>query len=47
LHRFIEEKTAPFGIQISQKPLSFKNNILSVPFYYISQLPHLLEKMMG
>lgn len=42
LHAFLKEKKAPIGIRISQSPLSFENNVLSVPFYLISKLPELL-----
>jgi len=44
LHAFIKEKKTPIGIQISQKPLSFENGVLSVPFYLICKLPELLSK---
>lgn len=38
LYQFIEEKKSPFGIRISQNPLSFDSGVLSVPFYLISRL---------
>nr|NGX63778.1 hypothetical protein [Candidatus Anoxychlamydiales bacterium] len=46
LNQFMTEKKSPLGILISQNPLSFKNNILTVPFYLISYLPILLKKLL-
>ncbi len=43
--QFLLEKQAPFGIRISQHPLSFHEQILSVPLYLISQLPRLLATL--
>lgn len=45
LSQFLEEKKAPFGIRISQHPLSFHNRVLSVPLYLISQLPRLINEV--
>ncbi len=42
LKRFMEEKDVPLGVRISQHPLSFKDGILSVPFYLIHALPRLI-----
>jgi hypothetical protein len=43
LAQFLKEKPGtPFGIRISQHPLSFHDRILSVPLYLISQLPRLI-----
>lgn len=42
LKMFMEEKKSPLGIHISQNSLSYEDNILSVPFYMISQIPRLL-----
>ena len=42
LAQFLLEKQTPFGIRISQHPLSFHDRILSVPFYLISQLQRLI-----
>ncbi len=42
LHQFLATKPANIGVKISEAPLSFERNILSVPFYMISQLPRLL-----
>jgi hypothetical protein len=33
------------GIQISQKELGFKEGILSVPFYLVSQIPRLIREL--
>lgn len=43
LQLFIEEKKAPFGIRVSTQPLSYENNILSIPLYMISELPRLVK----
>jgi predicted AAA+ superfamily ATPase len=45
MHAFMKQKKSSMGIQISQKPLSFENNILTIPFYLISRLPELLRKL--
>ncbi len=43
LHQFLASKPAPLGIHISVKPLSFKDKILSVPFYLVKELPRLYQ----
>ena len=43
LHLFMKEKNIPVGVRISSKKLASHDNILSVPFYLISQLPRLLQ----
>lgn len=43
LRMFIEQKKAPFGIRISQLPLSFYEGILSVPVYAVGELDRLIE----
>lgn len=45
LAQFLLEKQTPFGIRISQQPLSFHEGILSVPLYLISQLPRLIANV--
>ena len=45
LFQFLSEKKTPFGIRISQHPLSFYDNVLSVPFYLISQLSRLIQNV--
>lgn len=42
LHMFLTEKKLPLGIRISQLPLQYKNKILSLPFYLISELKRLV-----
>lgn len=43
LQMFIEEKKCPIGIRISEKPLSFEKNVLSIPLYMIGEIPRLLK----
>jgi predicted AAA+ superfamily ATPase len=43
LHQFMRTKPAPIGVHVSSKPLSFNDNILSVPFYMIKEIPRLLN----
>ncbi|MBI5346106.1 MAG: ATP-binding protein [Chlamydiae bacterium] len=45
LQIFLNEKKAPFGIKISQEPLNFSKNILSVPFYLIAHLRRLIDSI--
>jgi|688.fasta_scaffold31789_5 predicted AAA+ superfamily ATPase len=45
LTQFLQEKQSPFGIRISQHPLSFHEKVLSVPLYLISQLPRLVKSV--
>jgi uncharacterized protein len=44
LHLFIKEKSAPFGIKISQDPLSWNHQLLTVPFYLTAHLPRLIDQ---
>jgi predicted AAA+ superfamily ATPase len=44
LQQFMQERDSKFGIRISQKSLSFDNNILSVPLYLIGQLKRLISE---
>jgi predicted AAA+ superfamily ATPase len=46
LQQFMLEKKSPLGIRISQNPLSFENNILSIPFYLIAELPRLCRELL-
>ncbi len=46
LQLFLKEKKALFGIRISEHPLSFYDNVLSVPFYLLSRLPELIEEVL-
>jgi len=43
LRIFMEEKKSPLGVRISQKPLEFESEILSVPFYLLSELGRLID----
>lgn len=45
LAQFLTEKEPPFGIRISQHPLSFHDQILSVPLYLIGQLSRLIRPL--
>lgn len=45
LAQFLIEKNTPFGVRISQHPLSFHDKILSVPLYLIKQLPRLIANI--
>ncbi|PHQ79166.1 MAG: hypothetical protein COB66_07405, partial [Coxiella sp. (in: Bacteria)] len=47
LHLFMQEKKSKIGVKISQAPLSFENNILSVPFYLIKQLEKILDAVIN
>lgn len=44
LHLFLQEHHVPFGVRISAQPLSFHDNILSVPFYLMSEISRLIKK---
>lgn len=44
---FMKEKNSPLGIRISQNPLSFEDQILSVPFYMIDQIPRLVKEILS
>lgn len=46
LSQFIKEKKSPFGIRISQHPLSYHDQILSIPFYMIDQIPRLTNGLL-
>jgi hypothetical protein len=45
LRLFMEEKKSPLDIRISGSPLSYENQILSVPFYMIDQIPRLVKEL--
>jgi uncharacterized protein len=45
LHQFLVEKNCPVGVRISSSPLMLENNILSIPFYLIRELPRLLQSI--
>ncbi len=43
LTQYLSEHACPFGIRVSKIPLSLEKNILSVPFYLLSELSRLIE----
>lgn len=44
LKLFLTERKLPLGIRISEHPLGYEQNVLSVPLYLIEQLPRLIKK---
>ncbi len=46
LRLFLEEKKIPFGVRISELPLSYTNQVLSIPLYLIEQLPRLSKTIL-
>lgn len=47
LTQFMKDKKSPLGIRISQRPLSYKDQILSIPFYMIDQIPRLVRMLLN
>ncbi|NCX93897.1 MAG: DUF4143 domain-containing protein [Gammaproteobacteria bacterium] len=45
LKRFMAEKNTSLGLRVSEHPLSFENQILSVPLYMIREIPRLLSHL--
>jgi hypothetical protein len=45
LKLFMEERKTPFGVRISERPLSYADRVLSIPFYLIEQLPRLTKEI--
>ncbi|OGT66467.1 MAG: hypothetical protein A3J38_09765 [Gammaproteobacteria bacterium RIFCSPHIGHO2_12_FULL_45_9] len=45
LKQFILERNPPLSLRISEQPLALSQNILSVPFYLISELPRLISPL--
>ncbi|OGT47179.1 MAG: hypothetical protein A3F17_01245, partial [Gammaproteobacteria bacterium RIFCSPHIGHO2_12_FULL_41_15] len=45
LQLFLKEKNIPVGVRISQHPLSTVDQIMSVPFYLISEIPRLVSEL--
>jgi predicted AAA+ superfamily ATPase len=43
LKQFMSEKKVNIGLRISERPLEFNGNILSVPFYLVGEIPRLLQ----
>ena len=46
LRIFMEEKEAPLGIRISQSPLSYQNEVLSIPFYLVHRINDFLHHLL-
>lgn len=46
LHLLMAEKKLPLGVRVSQHPLTFDGNILSVPMYMVSQISPLVENIL-
>lgn len=44
LRLFLQEKHSPFGIRVSQHPLSYVENVLSIPLYAVSRLATAIAK---
>jgi hypothetical protein len=45
LHLFLKENQAPFGVRLSMHPLSFHDNVLSIPLYAIEALAGLVAEV--
>lgn len=43
----MKEKKSPLGIRISERPLEYRDGILSIPFYLIKQLPRLVKMVIA
>ena len=43
LHLFMKEQQINLGIRVSQQPLTIDHNVLSVPFYLVSEIPRLVK----
>jgi predicted AAA+ superfamily ATPase len=46
LRYFMEKFKSPIGLRISANPLSFEDNILSVPLYAVSEIPRLIREVL-
>jgi hypothetical protein len=44
MHSFMKQKQSRLGIRIAEHPLSFRDNLLSVPFYLINSLDQLVQE---
>lgn len=44
LRQFLDSQRSQIGVKISEDNLYFENQVLSVPFYLISQLPRLVQQ---
>jgi predicted AAA+ superfamily ATPase len=43
LKLFLKEKKAPFGIRVSENPLSYHDDVLSIPLYMLEQISRMVE----
>ena len=43
MHILMQEKQLPLGLRISESPLALYGQILSIPFYMISEIPRLIS----
>jgi len=43
----LEDKKIPFGVRISESPLAYTDQVLSIPFYLIEQLPRLAKELLN
>lgn len=43
MHMLMRERKLPLGVRISEAPLSFERQILSIPFYLMSEMSRLIE----
>ena len=46
LKLFLQENVSPFGIRFSQLPLSYHEQVLSIPIYAVSQMPTLVKELL-
>lgn len=44
IKRFMEKKSLPIGVKVSEEPLGLDRTILNVPFYLLSELPNLVTE---
>lgn len=42
---FMKEKSSPIGIRISSSPLGLQDQVLSIPFYLIGEIPRLVKSL--
>ena len=42
---FLKEKNIPIGIRVSESICSFNNQVLSIPFYLIEEIPRLMKEL--
>lgn len=47
LMQFMKEKNSLLGIRISERPLEYRDGILSIPFYLVKQIPRLVKMVIA